>query len=138
MSILNTVESMAAGHSFRELEEVGNALIDELEQNSGGISALMREFQRNGMGAYVERWEQGDTQPNPTAIEGGLRDTGLVDRIAQRSHLSHGVVRGSLALIVPLLIHHVVANDQLSTTGEVRGVQLEPRAILQSVLASIR
>lgn len=137
MSILNTVESMAAGHSSPELETVGNALMDELEQNSGGIPALLREFQRNGMGAYVEQWEQGDTQPNPTAIEGGLRDTGLVDRIAQRTNLSHGVVRGSLALIVPPLIHHVVANGQLSTTGEVRGNRLEPRSILHSVLASI-
>lgn len=137
MSILNTVESMAAGPAADAHQKVAGALVEELEQPGIGTAGLIQSFQRNGMGAHAEQWMQGNTQPNPTAVENGLADTGLIECIAQRTGFSHGTVRGALALIIPVLIHHVVAIGCVSPTGEVLAQQPEPSRILQSILSRI-
>lgn len=137
MTILNTVASMAAGPAAETHQKVANALMEELDQNANGIPDLIQTFQRNGMGAHVEEWMQGNTQPNPTTIENGLADTGLIERIAGRTGLSDGTVRGALCLIVPVLIHHVVVNGHVSPTGEVLKSQPESGSILQSILPRI-
>lgn len=137
MGILNTVESMAAGPGAEEHQKVANALMQELEQSSTSAPGLIQAFQRNGMGAHVEEWMRGNTQPNPTAIENGLAGTGLIERIAERTGLSDGTVRGALALILPVLIHHFVANGHVSPTGEVLGPQPNPSSLLQTVLSRV-
>ena len=137
MSILNTVESMAMGNAGPEHAQVAGGLMEELQNQPGGIGGLIQNFQRNGMGPAVQQWTQGNTQPNPTAIENGLGGTGIIDSVAQRTGLSPGVVRGSLAVIVPLLIHHMVSNNHMSPTGEPTGPQPPSGSILQSVLQHI-
>jgi uncharacterized protein YidB (DUF937 family) len=136
MSILNTVESMAMGNAAPEHAKVAGGLMDELQQR-GGVGSLIQNFQRNGMGSFVDQWSQGNTQPNPTAIENGTAGTGLIDSVAQRTGLSPGVVRGGLAIVVPLLIHHMVSNNHVTPTGAHTGNQPEPTSILQSVLQRI-
>jgi uncharacterized protein YidB (DUF937 family) len=136
MDILNTVASMAKGPAAPEHSKVAAALMDEVQQR-GGVGSLIQNFQRNGMGSFVEQWTQGNTQPNPTAIENGTAGTGLIDSIAHRTGLSEGVVRGGLAIVVPLLIHHMVANGHITPTGEPIGNQPEPAGVLQSVLQRI-
>lgn len=137
MSILNTVESMSTGHTAGTQQQVAGALMEELQPTGIGVPGLIHAFQRNGMGAHVEQWMKGNTEPNPTAIENGLADTGLIERIAERTGLSHGTVRCELALVVPLLIHHVVSTGYVSPTGEVLKTMPEPRGILQSVLSRV-
>ena len=137
MGILNTVESMSAGPGAEAHQKVANALIEELEQNSNGAPGLIQAFQRNGMGPHLEEWMRGNTQPNPTAIENGLAGTGLMERIAERTGLSDGVVRGALALILPVVIHHFVSNGYVSPNGEVLGPQPNPRSLLQAILSRV-
>lgn len=136
MSILNTVESMAMGNAAPEHAQIAGGLMDELQQR-GGVGSLIQNFQRNGMGSFIEQWSQGNTQPNPTAIENGTAGTGLIDSIAQRTGLSPGVVRGGLAIVVPLLIHHMMANNHVTATGAPTSNQPEPGSVLQSVLQRI-
>ena len=133
MGILNTVESMAMGNAGPEHATVANALVSELQQREG-VGGLIQSFQRNGMGSFVEQWAQGQTQPNPTAIENGLSGTGLIDSISERTGLSHGVIRGGLAIVVPILIHHMVSNNHVSPNGQRLGTQPEPGGVLQSIL----
>jgi uncharacterized protein YidB (DUF937 family) len=136
MSILNTVASMAKGPAAPEHAQVAGGLMQELETR-GGVGSLIQAFQRNGMGSAVEQWSQGNTQPNPTAIESGTAGTGLIDSIAQRTGLAPGVVRGGLAIALPLLIHHMVSNNHVTPTGAPTGTQPEPTSVLQSVLQKI-
>jgi uncharacterized protein YidB (DUF937 family) len=136
MSILNTVESMAMGNSAPEHAKIAGGLMEELQQR-GGVGSLIQNFQRNGMGSFVDQWSQGNTQPNPTAIENGTAGTGLIDSVAQRTGLSPGVVRGGLAIVVPLLIHHMVSNNHVTPTGQPTGDPPHPTSILQSVLQRI-
>lgn len=136
MGILNTVESMAMGNAAPEHAQVAAGLMDELQQR-GGIGSLIQNFQRNGMGSFIEQWSQGNTQPNPTVIENGTAGTGLIDGIAQRTGLSPGVVRGGLAVVVPLLVHHMMSNNHIGPNGEPIGQQPEPGGVLQSILQRI-
>jgi len=136
MSILNTVESMAMGNSAPEHAKIAGGLMEELQQR-GGVGSLIQNFQRNGMGSFVDQWSQGNTQPNPTAIENGTAGSGLIDSVAQRTGLSPGVVRGGLAIVVPLLIHHMVSNNHVTPTGQPTGDPPHPTSILQSVLQRI-
>ena len=136
MSILNTVESMAMGNSAPEHAKIAGGLMEELQQR-GGVGSLIQNFQRNGMGSFVDQWSQGNTQPNPTAIENGTAGTGLIDSVAQRTGLSPGVVRGGLAIVVPLLIHHMVSNNHVTPTGQPTGDPPHPTSILQSILQRI-
>lgn len=136
MGILNTVESMAKRNAAPENAKVAGALMEELQQR-GGVGSLIQNFQRNGMGSFVDQWSTGDTQPNPTAIENGTRGTGLIESIAHRTGLSDGTVRGALAIVVPFVIHHMFSNGHVTPTGEAIGKQPEPGAVLQSVLQRI-
>jgi uncharacterized protein YidB (DUF937 family) len=133
MGFLNTVESMAMGSAGPEHAKVAGGLMDELQQ-SGGVGGLIQTMQRNGMGSAVQQWSQGQTQPNPTAIETGLAGTGIIDNIAQRTGLSPGVVRGSLAVIVPLVVSHMISNNHVTPTGEPTGTQPESGSVVQSIL----
>ena len=110
--------------------------MDELQER-GGVGSLMQAFQRNGMGSFIEQWSQGHTEPNPTAIENGTQGTGIIDSIAQRTGLAPGVVRGGLAIALPLIIHHMVSNNHVTPTGAPTGSQPEPASVLQSVLQRI-
>ena len=136
MSILNTVDGMATGPGAPDHAKVTGGLLHELQER-GGIGGLIQAFHRNGMGSFIEQWSQGNTQPNPTAIESGTAGTGLIDSIAQRTGLSPGVVRGGLAIAVPLVIHHMISNNHVTPTGTPTGNQPEPTSILQSVLQRI-
>ena len=133
MGILNTVESMAMGNAGPEHARVAGGLMEELQQR-GGVGSLIQNFQRNGMGSFIEQWSHGNTQPNPTAIENGTAGTGLIDSIAQRTGLSPGVVRGGLAIVVPLLIHHMVSNNHVTPAGQPTNNPPEPHGVLQSIL----
>src|ERR1700722_2435060 len=133
MGFLNTVESMAMGSAGPEHAKVAGGLMDELQQ-SGGVGSLIQTMQRNGMGSAVQQWSQGQTQPNPTAIETGLAGTGIIDNIPQRTGLSPGVVRGSLAVIVPLVVSHMISNNHVTPTGEPTGTQPESSSVVQSIL----
>ena len=133
MDILNTVSSMAKGTAASEHAQVAGGLMDELQQR-GGIGSLIQNFQRNGMGSFIEQLSQGNTQPNPTAIENGTQGTGLIDSIAQRTGLSPGVVRGGLAIALPLIVHHMVSNGHVAPNGTPTGNQPEHASVLQSIL----
>ena len=136
MSILNTVESLAMGSAGSEHAQVATGLMDELQQR-GGVGSLIQNFQRNGMGSFIEQWSQGNTQPNPTAVENGTAGTGLIDSVAQRTGLSPGVVRGALAVILPLLVHHMMSNNHIGPNGQPVGEQPPTGGVLQSILQRI-
>lgn len=136
MSIFNTVASIAKGNAASEHAQVAGGLMNELEAR-GGVGSLIQNFQRNGMGSFIDQWSRGNTQPNPTAIENGTQGTGLIDSIAHRTGLSPGAVRGGFAIAVPLLIHDMVSNNHVTPTGAPTGNPPEHASVLQSILQRI-
>jgi uncharacterized protein YidB (DUF937 family) len=136
MGLLDMVQSMAGGASNSDHAQVAGGLLEELQNRPGGIGGLLQSFQQNGMGGLVQQWSGGQTQPaNPSAVESGLGNSGIIDSIAQKTGLSPSVVRTGLAVAVPLLIHHVVSNNHVDANGQATGAQPEAGGLLQSILS---
>ncbi|GAC1416428.1 MAG: YidB family protein [Acidobacteriaceae bacterium] len=139
MGILGTIMSAAGAMGGGDHAAVGSGLMQELEQRPGGIGGIFQSFQQNGMGGLVQQWAGGNTQPaSPDQIEQGLGGTGIIDSIAQRTGMSPAVVKMSLAILVPLLIHHFVSNGHVTASGEPTGTPPpQGGSLLQSVLSKI-
>ncbi len=134
MGILDMVESMAGGGG--QNAKIAGGLVQELQQQPGGMGGILQSFQQNGMGGLVQQWAGGQTQPaNPDQMEQGLGGTGIIDRIAQRTGVSPGMVKAGLAVAVPLVVHHLVSNGHVSQDGQATGAPPpEPGGLLQSIL----
>ena len=61
----------------------------------------------------------------------------IIDGIEQRTGLSADIVRTGLAVVVPVLIHHLVASNHMTASGEPTGPQPESGGLLQSLLRHI-
>ncbi len=138
MGLLDMVEQMAAGSGNADHAKVAAGLVQEMQERPSGLGGLLQQMQQNGMGGAIQQWGSGQTQPaSPDAVENGLAGTGLIDSIAQRTGLSPAVVKTGLAVVVPVVMHHLVANNRVTPTGESTAQQPEPGGLLQSVLGRI-
>ncbi len=138
MGVFDMVEQMAAGSGNADHAKVAGGLVQVMQERAGGLGGLLQSFHQNGLGGIVQQWSNGQTHPaNPADVETGVGGTGIIDSIAQRTGLSPGVVKTGLAVAVPILIHHLVSNNHVTTTGEPTGPAPEPGGVLQSVLGRI-
>jgi uncharacterized protein YidB (DUF937 family) len=139
MGIFDTITSMASQLSGGDHSAVGGGLMQELQQQPGGISSIFQSFQQNGLGGLVQQWAGGQTGPaNPDQIEQGLAGTGIIDNIAAKTGMSPTIVKMALAALVPIVVHHFVANGHVTETGEPTGAPPPDSAsVLQSVLGKL-
>ena len=140
MGILDSVTSMAEQYGEGgEKAKVAGGLMQEIEQRPGGIGSIFQSFQQNGLGGLVQQWAGGQTTPaSPQEVEQGLGGTGIIDSIAQRTGISPGMVKMGLAVLVPIMIHHFVANGHVTAQGEPTGAPPpNSTSLLQSVLSRI-
>lgn len=136
MSFFDSVKSIAESCTGNgDHAAVAGGLLQEME-SAGGVSGLIQSLQQNGAGGLIQQWANGNTQSaDPSAIEQGLSNTGLVDSIAARTGMSPDTVRSGLATVLPMLIHHVTSNGHVTTDGEAADNPLpESGSLLQSVL----
>lgn len=117
---------------------VASGLLQELG-GPAGVAGLVQTFHQNGAGGLVQQWAAGQTQPaNASAIEQGIGGSGVIDSIAQRTGLSSDNVRAGLAIVVPLIVSHMMANGHVTTSGQPTGNPVpEAGSLLQSVLSKI-
>ena len=136
MGLMGIVNSLAGGNSNGQ---VAGGLMQELEQRPGGISSVFQSFQNNGMGNVTQQWAQGQTAPaSQQQVEQGLGGTGIIDGIANRIGMSPTMVKAGLAVALPVLMHHYVANGHVTPQGQPTGNPMpEPGGVLQSVLGRI-
>ncbi len=137
MGLLDMVESMAGGTG--DHAKVAGGLVQELQAQPGGVAGMFQSFQQNGMGGLVQQWAGGQTQPaTPDQVQQGLGGTGIIDRISQRTGVSPGMVKAGLAVAVPLVIHHFVANGHVTPDGQPTGTPApETGGMLQSILGKM-
>ncbi len=119
-----------------EHAQVAGGLMDTVQQQPGGVAGMAQNFQQNGLGGMVQQWAGGQTTPaSPGQVEQGLGGTGLIDQISQRTGISPTMVKGSLAVIVPMMIHHLAQNGNITPQGEPTGQPVSDHAgMLQSIL----
>ena len=138
MGLLDIAEQVAAGSGNADHARVAGGLLEEMEGHPGGLGGLLQSFQQNGRGGMVQQWSNGQTQPAPPSdMEAGLEGTGIIDKLAQRTGLSPAVVKTGLAVTLPILVHHMAANNQVSTEGTATGTQPDPHSLLKAVLSRV-
>jgi uncharacterized protein YidB (DUF937 family) len=118
--------------------QVAGGLMQEIE-SQGGVGSVFTAFQNNGLGGLVQQWAGGQTTPAaPDQVEQGLSGTGMIDGIASRTGISPTMVKMALAVLLPMVIHHFVANGHVSEQGEPTGQPApETGGLLQSILSRL-
>lgn len=138
MGILDMVTQAAEQFGGGNHAQVGGGLAQEIETQPGGMGSIFSAFQNNGLGGLVQQWAGGNTAPaTPDQVQQGLGGTGIIESIAQRLGVSPTVVKVSLAVIIPMLIHHYVSNGHATPEGQPVGQQPPMGGILQGVLSKI-
>ena len=118
--------------------QVGGSLIQELQNRPGGLGGLLQSFQQNGQGGAVQQWGQGNTAPaDPNQVEQGLNGTGIIDSISQKTGMSPAMVKTGLAVLVPVMIHHLISQGHVNEQGEQTGPPPEAGGMLSSILGRI-
>jgi uncharacterized protein YidB (DUF937 family) len=113
-------------------------LVQELQNQPGGVAGLVSTFQQNGMGGLVQQWAGGQTGPaQPDQIQQGLAGTGIIEKIAERTGMSPEMIKIGLAVAVPFIIHHLFANNHVTPDGQPTENQPEAGGLLQSILSHI-
>ena len=137
MGIFDSIVSAATGAG--DHAQVASGLVQELQQQPGGMGGLLQSFQQNGFGGLVQQWAGGQTAPaSPDQVEQGLGGTGIIDSIAQRTGMSPATIKTALAVLIPLIVHHLVSNGHVTPEGQPTGAPPpEPGGMLQSILARI-
>ena len=139
MSLFDSVANFAKeASSGGDHAAVASGLLQQLG-GTGGVAGLIQSLNQNGAGTLVQQFASGQTQAmDPNAVEQVLQGTGLVDGIAQRTGMSADTVRSSLAMIVPILIHHVTSNGHVATDGQPAANPMpESGSLVQSLLGRL-
>ena len=140
MGILDTIQqAMGGGASAGDAAKVGGGLLDTLREQPGGIGGMLQSMHQNGMGGAVQQWAGGQTAPaSPDQVQQGLGGTGLIDQVAARTGMSPTVVKGAMAILLPVMIHHFVSNGHVTPEGQATGQPMpEQGGMLQSILSRI-
>lgn len=138
MGIMDMVEQ-AAGMGGDNHAAVAGGVVDEIQQQPGGVGSIFSSFQNNGLGGLVQQWAGGNTAPAaPDQVEQGLGGTGIIDGVANRMGISPTMAKMGMAVILPVLIHHYVSNGHVTPQGEATGAPAPERGnVLQSILGRI-
>lgn len=138
MGILDSIASMVGG-AGGDNTKVAGGLMEAVQQHPGGIGGILQSFQQNGQGGAVQQWANGNTQSaSPDQVEQGLGGTGLIDSVAQRTGLSPTMVKGAMAVMLPMVIHHFVSSGHVTPDGQTTGTPApETGGLLQSMLGRL-
>ena len=135
MGLLDMLQG-AAANMGGEHAQVAGGMMDTMQQQPGGVAGMAQSFQQNGLGGLVKQWTGGQTTPaSPDQIQQGMGGTGIIEQISQRTGLSPTVIKGSMAVIVPMMIHHLAQNGNVTAEGQPTGQPVEDHGgMLQSIL----
>lgn len=136
MGLLDTLTNAASQFGGNQHAQVAGGLMDSVQQQPGGVAGITQSFQQNGLGGLVQQWTGGNTAPaSPDQVQQGLGGTGLIDQIAQRTGMSPTMIKGSLAVVLPLLAQHLAQGGHIDQQGQPTGQPVQDHGgLLQSVL----
>lgn len=116
MGILDSIEGMMGGTQGAQLNEQGRVaggFLQSVNQQPGGLGAVMDMFRNNGMGEHVDNWQSGQTQQaTPQQVQNGLGGTGLLEQTAERAGVSPEVAKIALATVLPMIMAHMTKGGQ--------------------------
>lgn len=114
MGIFNSFGAMSGQFAAKqERAQIAGALAAEL-QVPGRLKAILRAIQNNGFTELLGQWTEGQTAPIAAGeLPQSLAGTGLMESLAKRTSMPTGVVKGSLAQLLPLAVHYLSGTGQI-------------------------
>jgi len=86
--------------------------------SSGGLNAMIEQFQRAGMGPQMNSWiSSGQNMPISPEQLSQVFGRGQLQQMAAGSGMDVGEVSGGLASMLPQLIDHVTPNGHVPDSG---------------------
>jgi uncharacterized protein YidB (DUF937 family) len=130
MSLFNTLSSVFGNNASPEGgKTLIQAALEFVNNQPGGLSGLVKQFQEKGAGEIISSWVgTGANQPiSPDTLQNVLgADT--LSGIAQKAGMSPEQVSGLLAQVLPQVVNGATPNGQVPAGG-----QLDVSSVLSSL-----
>ena len=135
MGIFNSFGAMSGQFAAKqERLLVANALIEEFK-GPGKLVELIHLLNTNGQGNLVRQWASGEAAPmTATQVQQGLKQGTLLDNLTTKTKMPIGVVKTSLAILLPLSISQLAREGYVTAEGEPSGQLLTDSAGLAKAL----
>jgi uncharacterized protein YidB (DUF937 family) len=117
MGLLDSLkqEAMVAVNKYAgDHAALGTEITNLVHSGPGGLSGLVQQFEKNGLGSIVQSWVgSGANQPiNAQQIQQAL-GSDRVKQIAARVGLDPNVVSQKLSAVLPQIVNHLTPNGQV-------------------------
>jgi uncharacterized protein YidB (DUF937 family) len=119
---LNSSSPAATAGAAAATAAPSSAVVSEvlamLQQHGGaanGLGALMQAFEGGGLGHLFQSWV-GNGQNLPVSasqIQNALGNSGILEKIAQRTGMQPGDVAQHLSTLLPQIVDHLTPNGQV-------------------------
>ena len=108
-------EAMAAVNKFAgDHPQLGSEVANLVHTGPGGLSALVQQFQANGLGSIIQSWvSTGPNQPITAQQIQQALGSDKVKQIAARIGLDPNVVSQKLSTMLPQIVNHLTPNGQI-------------------------
>jgi uncharacterized protein YidB (DUF937 family) len=120
MGLLDSLkqEAMAAVNKFAgDHPQLGSEIANLVHTGPGGLSALVQQFQANGLGSIIQSWvSTGPNQPITAQQIQQALGSEKVKQIAARIGLDPNVVTQKLSAVLPQIVNHLTPNGVLPGT----------------------
>ena len=117
MGLLDSLkqEAMAAVSKFSgDHPQLGSEIANLVHTGPGGLSALVQQFQTNGLGSSINSWvSTGPNQPVTAQQIQQALGSDKVKQIATRIGLDPNVVSQKLSALLPQIVNHLTPNGQV-------------------------
>ena len=124
MGLLDSVTSMlgssGAGEEPGTSHSILAAALEYVNQQPGGVTGLVQQFEQNGLGGVVSSWVgNGANQPvSPDQVQSVLGD-GAINSIAQKAGVSPDQISTVLSQVLPHLVDKATPNGEVPQGGTV-------------------
>ncbi len=111
-------EAMAAVNKFAgDHPQLGSEITNMVHSGPGGLSALVQQFQKNGLGSIVNSWvSTGPNQPITAQQIQQALGSDRVKQIAARVGLDPTALSQKLSTVLPQIVNHLTPTGQLPAT----------------------
>ena len=119
MGIFNAFGAMSGQFAAKqERLLVAKRLLEEL-QLPGMIAELVASFKSNGVRFLFFPWSAGQTTPAiAEEFQQCLKNSTLMNDLVRKTNMPVGVVKASLAILLPLTTHQLTTTGNITPDGE--------------------
>ena len=123
MGLLDEIGNLTgatSGESAAANPQVANGVVQALQEHPGGIGGILDALRQNGLSSHVDAWTSGQQQPaNPQQVQQALGPSGLIERTAQKTGISHEVATMAITSLLPMIIRHFAPGGQPAPQSQI-------------------